>query len=196
MSNLHCELDTYGKRTLNWELPLLDWPGRMSGGALPWLLIGAGGFTVGGTNLMQTRPRLCKKDSWICDWEQMNEHCGSVVQASVLAQIPALTFFLSVTEKPKPNKPSPPSSILSGIYDSNRGQTRISSIVFPNSYSIYIRLLPDLLHNCSIFILPGSLFHHAPHHSYCTAVMNIFSTFGLANYCSISLSLHSCLRVA
>lgn len=51
-----------GNGTLNWELPLLDWPGRMSGGVLPWLLIGAGGFTVGGTNLMQTRPRLCKKE--------------------------------------------------------------------------------------------------------------------------------------
>lgn len=152
----------------------------MSGGALSSLLIRVGESAVGSTNLTQTRPRLCKKGSRICTLEQTSKHCGSVVLASV-TQIPALTFFLSVTEKSKPNKPSPPSGILSGIYDSNRGQTRISSIVFHNSYSIYIRLLPDLLHNCSIFILPGSLFHRAPHHSYCTAMMNVFSAFSLAN---------------
>lgn len=50
---------------------------------------------------------------------------------------------------------SSPGVFLSGVYDSNLKQAEISPIVCLNSYSISIRLLPDLLHNCSIFILPG-----------------------------------------
>lgn len=152
-------------------------------------------LTMGSTLLMQTR--LYKKGSWTQTWGRARKYCCSMVLASVLAQIPALTFFQSVTWKYKPNKPFLPLVAFCLVFmTASEGR-----LEYPPLFFLIVTLFTcGFCQTC--YITVPYLFCQGVCFSALLIILTaqpwwIYSLlFSLANYCSISLPLHSSLLVA